>query len=97
MERIVEIGKVSARGQIAIPVDVRNKLDLKDGEKVLFILEGDTLIIRKVSAHNNIWEEITEPLKNLSKNLDSKKILVILKKNKTEINKYGAKMHQSLI
>lgn len=63
MERIVEIGTVSSRGQIAIPMGVRNKLKLKDGEKIIFVLEGDTLIIKKVSSHNKTWEEITKPLR----------------------------------
>ncbi|MEK6891173.1 MAG: nucleotidyltransferase domain-containing protein [Nanoarchaeota archaeon] len=77
MERIVEIGTVSSRGQIAIPVDVRNKLNLKDGEKMLFVLEGDTLIIKKVSSHNKTWEEITKPLREAAKKSDLKEENVV--------------------
>ena len=56
----VEIGTVSARGQIAIPSDIRNRMHLKEGEKVLFFLAGDSLMIKKVQSMS--WEEITKPL-----------------------------------
>ncbi len=56
----VDIGTVSARGQIAIPAEMREKMQLKEGEKVLFLLEGDTLLMKKASAMS--WEEITRPL-----------------------------------
>lgn len=61
MAEAVEIGTVSARGQIAIPSDIREKMNLKEGEKVLFFLEGDSLLIKKVQSMS--WEEITKPLR----------------------------------
>ena len=66
MTKIVEIGTVSSRGQIAIPADVRRELELEEGEKVLFVLEGDTLIIKKVNAERT-WKEITKPLREAAK------------------------------
>ena len=65
MAEAVEIGTVSARGQIAIPSDIRNKMNLKEGEKVLFFLEGDSLLIKKVQSMS--WEEITNPLREAAK------------------------------
>lgn len=65
MEETVEIGTVSTRGQIAIPSDIREKMHLKDGEKVLFFLAGDSLMIKKVQSMS--WEEITKPLREAAK------------------------------
>ncbi|MBI2652154.1 AbrB/MazE/SpoVT family DNA-binding domain-containing protein [Candidatus Woesearchaeota archaeon] len=65
MTEIIEMGKISSRGQIAIPSDIRREMDLKEGEKVLFLFEEDTLLIKKVSI--NTFEEITRPLREAAK------------------------------
>jgi len=36
----MEIAKVTSNGQITIPSDIRRRLNIKDGDKVLF-MEGD--------------------------------------------------------
>ncbi|MEK6873581.1 MAG: nucleotidyltransferase domain-containing protein [Nanoarchaeota archaeon] len=82
MERTIEIGTVSSRGQIAIPVDVRNKLNLKEGEKILFVLEGDTLIIKKVSSHNKTWEEITRPLREVPKKIREEDVVDLVHRHR---------------
>lgn len=40
MAEAIEMGTISARGQVAIPAEIREKMHLKEGEKVLFMLEG---------------------------------------------------------
>ena len=40
----MEVAKITSRGQITIPIDVRKKLGLKEGDKVIFIEEGDNII-----------------------------------------------------
>ena len=61
MTEVIEIGKISARGQIAIPADIRSEMGLQEGEKVLFVLEEDTLLIKKITSKT--FAEITKPLK----------------------------------
>lgn len=61
MEEIIEMGKISSRGQIAIPSDIRSKLNLKEGQKVLFFVEDDTILIKKILPKT--FAEITKPLK----------------------------------
>ena len=36
MEDLIEIGKISSRGQIAIPSEIREKMGLEEGTKILF-------------------------------------------------------------
>ena len=67
---IIEMGKISSRGQIAIPSDIRQELDLNEGNKVLFILENDTLIMKKVTSSS--FREITKPLKEAARKLGLK-------------------------
>jgi AbrB family looped-hinge helix DNA binding protein len=40
----VEVAKITSKGQITIPIDIRKKLNLKDGDKVIFIEDGDKII-----------------------------------------------------
>ncbi|MDR1293233.1 MAG: AbrB/MazE/SpoVT family DNA-binding domain-containing protein [Clostridiales Family XIII bacterium] len=36
----MEVAKITSKGQITIPVDIRRDMQLKDGDKVIFINEG---------------------------------------------------------
>ena len=35
----MELAKVTSKGQITIPIDIRRKLGLKEGDKILFLEE----------------------------------------------------------
>lgn len=63
----VSIGTISARGQVAIPLEMRQKMKLKEGEKVLFALEDGTLMVKKVSDLS--WTQITEPIRKAKKKI----------------------------
>lgn len=65
MKDVIEMGTISSRGQIAVPIKIREKLRLKEGQKVLFFLEDDTLLIKKVTKMT--FAEITKPLKEAAK------------------------------
>jgi len=40
----MEIAKITSKGQITIPIDIRRRLNLKDGDKVVFIDDGEKII-----------------------------------------------------
>lgn len=67
MAEVIDMGTISARGQIAIPTNIREKMHLKEGEKVLFFLDGDSLLIKKVESLS--WAEITKPLREAKKKI----------------------------
>ncbi len=83
MARIIELGTISSRGQIAIPSKIRGELELTEGEKVLFILDGDTLIIKKVMAKKT-WRELTAPLRNAKKDIEEKDVVELVHKHRRE-------------
>ncbi|MBI5392750.1 AbrB/MazE/SpoVT family DNA-binding domain-containing protein [Candidatus Woesearchaeota archaeon] len=70
MKHIIELGTISSRGQIAIPSSVRNKLGLNKGQKIIFFLKDNTLLIRKVDT--STFEEITRPLHKLAEKANFK-------------------------
>ncbi len=41
----MELAKITSKGQITIPIQVRKRLNLKEGDKVVFITEGNKIII----------------------------------------------------
>lgn len=65
MTEIIEMGTVSARGQICIPNDIREEMGLKEGNKILFVLQKDSLFVKKVTMET--FAGITKPLKEEAK------------------------------
>ena len=41
----MELAKITLRGQITIPVAIRKKLGVKDGDKVIFIEENGRIVM----------------------------------------------------
>lgn len=56
---------VSAKGQIVIPAKWRKRMDIKDGQELLAIGEGDTLLIKKIedSALKAEFENSVTPIR----------------------------------
>ncbi|MGV8082516.1 MAG: AbrB/MazE/SpoVT family DNA-binding domain-containing protein [Coriobacteriia bacterium] len=45
----MELAKITARGQITIPVEIRKKLGVKDGDKVIFVEENGRIIMENAA------------------------------------------------
>lgn len=62
MEKIV-VTSMSSKGQVVIPLDVRTRLGLKEGEKFAVMGEGDTVVLKRISmpslADFNVLREKT--------------------------------------
>ncbi len=41
----MELAKVTSKGQITIPIDIRKKLGVKEGDKVLFVEEAGRVYV----------------------------------------------------
>ena len=78
MAELIEMGKISARGQVAIPTEIREKMHLKDGQKVIFVLSGDTLIVKKIEDLS--WEQITKPLREAKKKIKEDDVVDLVHK-----------------
>lgn len=42
----MELAKVTTKGQITIPKAIREKLELKEGSKIIFLQRGEDIIIK---------------------------------------------------
>lgn len=45
----MELAKVTSKGQVTIPIDIRKKLGIKNGDKVLFVEEAGRIYIMNAS------------------------------------------------
>lgn len=45
----MELAKVTSRGQITLPLAIRRKLDLKEGDKVVFYEENGRIVIENAA------------------------------------------------
>lgn len=45
----MELAKITTKGQITIPIDIRRKLGVKEGDKVLFIEDAGKIYITNSS------------------------------------------------
>jgi AbrB family looped-hinge helix DNA binding protein len=54
--RLLEITKLSTKGQVVIPKRLREALGLEVGDHLVLLLEGDRLILRKPSLEELLEE-----------------------------------------
>ena len=45
----MELAKLSSKGQVTVPLSIRKRLGLKEGDKVLFLDEGENIVIANAS------------------------------------------------
>ncbi len=62
----MELAKMTSKGQITIPKEIRKKLRLKEGDKVFFIEEKGKIYFRNASqmALKRIQNDLKEDQKN---------------------------------
>lgn len=64
----VEFTKLSSKGQIVIPQDIRESLNLKDGTPFAVIKQNSTIILKKMDLPNiKTWEEVAKPFREAGK------------------------------
>jgi AbrB family looped-hinge helix DNA binding protein len=61
----MELARVSSKGQITIPIEIRKKLGLKEGDKVLFAEENGNIFV--LNASLVALKEIQENMKDQGK------------------------------
>jgi looped-hinge helix DNA binding domain, AbrB family len=47
----MELAKITSKGQITIPSAIRKALGVKDGDKVLFVQEGERIVVLNASLN----------------------------------------------
>lgn len=55
METMIDTTKMSSRGQVVIPLDMRK--DIKEGDKLIVIRKEDEIILKKSIPESALWSE----------------------------------------
>lgn len=66
----MDLAKVTSKGQITIPIDIRELLGLKEGSKVLFLKKGNEIVIK--NAAMLALEEIQDEFEGEAERLNLK-------------------------
>ena len=73
----MEIAKLSSKGQITLPKEIREKLCLKEGDKVMFIeKEGEIIMLKSAE---NVINEMREAMKGEAERLGLESIDDVVK------------------
>lgn len=46
----MELAKVTSKGQITIPVAIRNMLGIREGDKILFVEDGEKVVMMSATT-----------------------------------------------
>ena len=73
MEKLEDIAKVSSKGQIVIPKEIRERLGVQPGERLLVMTRDKEIILRKTESVS--LEEISGKMEEASKKIDVDKLI----------------------
>ena len=60
---ILDLGKITSKGQITIPAEIRKSLGISRGDRIIFEQKGDDIIIKKAEEKSLVsLLESTSPL-----------------------------------
>jgi len=65
---MVSITKISSKGQVVIPSEIRNKMNLEEGNLLIVLGSNDSIYLKKVELPKlKSWEEATKPFREAVK------------------------------
>ncbi len=65
---VMEFTKMSSKGQVVIPRDIREILKLEEGTPLAVITQDDTLCLKKIELPKvKTWKEATRPFRKAAK------------------------------
>ena len=82
----MELARVSSKGQITIPIEIRKRLNLKEGDKVLFAEENGNIYV--LNASLVALKEIQQNMKDEGQKQDLS--------SEEDVNKYVEKVREEM-
>jgi len=60
---MIEVTKISSKGQVVIPKAIRENLKLKEGDKLIAYNRGDLIILRRLEGEESILSLLSQPVR----------------------------------
>ena len=83
---MMEVAKITNRGQITIPIDIRKKLGVREGDKVIFLEDKGKIVV--ANAAKLAFANIREAFKGEAERLnikDEKDVVNLVDEIRTDI------------
>lgn len=65
---MVSITRISSKGQVVIPQEIREKLQVEEGGLLVVTQQGDSICMKKIEMPKiKSWEEATKPFREAAK------------------------------
>jgi len=85
MTEILELGTMSSRGQLCIPTNIREKLSLIEGTKVMLLATDDSLFLKKVDSAT--FSQLLKPFQESKKKIKESEVSDIIHAFRKKQNK----------
>lgn len=74
----MDVARISVKGQVTIPIEIRRKLGLKEGDKVVFMEQGDNVVL--MNSNRLAFEQFQRDMSGVAEKagLDSEEDVVDL-------------------
>ena len=85
---MVKITKISSKGQVVIPQEIRKKLDLEEGNLMIVSDQNNTVLLKKIDIPKiKTWEEAVKPFREAAKKInfsqdDLERVIAEIRSNK---------------
>jgi AbrB family looped-hinge helix DNA binding protein len=61
----MDIARMTIKGQVTIPVEIRKKLGLREGDKVIFMEKDDNIVL--LNPNRLAWQEVQKAFAGAAK------------------------------
>jgi AbrB family looped-hinge helix DNA binding protein len=56
----MDVSRVSSKGQVTIPIEIRKKLGIKEGDKIVFMEKDNNIIL--INSNQLVYEEFQKEM-----------------------------------
>jgi AbrB family looped-hinge helix DNA binding protein len=67
---MMDVTKISSKGQVVIPKPIRDSLDLMEGDRLIAYSRGDLIIFKRLNDEESILSLLSQPIREKMEKLD---------------------------
>ncbi|MFH2112493.1 MAG: AbrB/MazE/SpoVT family DNA-binding domain-containing protein [Candidatus Bathyarchaeota archaeon] len=67
---MLDVTKISSKGQIVIPKPIRESLNLTEGDRLIAYARGDLIILKRLNGGESILSLLSQPTRKKMEELD---------------------------
>jgi len=60
---MIELLRLSSKGQVVIPKAIRDKLNLKEGDRLIVFARGNLLVFRRIEGEESVLSILSQPVR----------------------------------